>query len=189
VSVAGGAIGDVLHGHHVPGGCRGPVEVVLAQEDDRELPDRRQVERFVEAALVAGAVAEEAEGDLVRAAHPGGKPRAGGERHAGAHDPRLAHDTHRVDGEVHRAALALADAGPLPHELRHQRRKRGTLADRVAMRAMCAEDEIVAAQCHAGPGDRGLLSDAEVRRARDEPGAHLLHHGLLEQADLQHALV
>ena len=143
----------------------------------------------MEAALVAGAVPEEAEGDLIRAAHPGGEPRAGGERQAGAHDPRLAHDAHRVVGEVHRAALALADAGPLAHELRHQRRKRGALADRVAVRAMRAEDEVVVAQGHAGAGDGGLLSDAEVRRARDEPGLHLLHHGLFEAADLQHASI
>ena len=54
---------------------------------------------------------------------------------------------------------------------------------------MRAKDEVVVAQGHAGAGDGGLLSDAEVSRARDEPGVHLLYHGLFEEADLQHASV
>ena len=41
-----------VHGH--------AVAVVHAGEDDRQLPDRGQVERFVKRALVGGAVPEEA---------------------------------------------------------------------------------------------------------------------------------
>src|SRR5213078_4805193 len=62
----GGDIGDrgVLH-----------VQVVLADEDDRQPEHRGVVERLVERADVGGAVAEEADGDLPRAAvlgRPGG---------------------------------------------------------------------------------------------------------------------
>ena len=41
--------------------------VILADEDHRQFPDRREVERLVEGALVGGAVAEEAGGDVVLA--------------------------------------------------------------------------------------------------------------------------
>ena len=56
------------------------VAVVLADEDDRQLPDRGQVERLVEGALVGGAVAEEADRDTAGAARLGGQRRAGRER-------------------------------------------------------------------------------------------------------------
>ena len=42
------------------------VEVVLAEEQDRKLPERGEVQRFVELAFGHGAVAEEAGGDPLR---------------------------------------------------------------------------------------------------------------------------
>ena len=47
--------------------------VVLAYEDDGQLPDGGHVERLVEGALVRGAVTEEADADLIRAAYLGGE--------------------------------------------------------------------------------------------------------------------
>src|SRR2546427_8819033 len=47
------------------------VEVVLADVDDGQLPERGHVHRLVEHALAQGTVAEEAHGDLVAAAHLG----------------------------------------------------------------------------------------------------------------------
>ena len=62
------------------------VLVVLADEDDRQLPDRGEVERLVESALVVGAVAEK--GDRDRALSPplGAERRADRDRQAAADD-------------------------------------------------------------------------------------------------------
>ena len=45
------------------------VDVVLAQEDHRQVPDRGEVERLVERALVDGALAEERDGDAALPRH------------------------------------------------------------------------------------------------------------------------
>src|SRR5262249_26267628 len=64
-AVAAGALGDV----GVAGGGferdLGRVEVVLADVDYRQVPDRCQVQSFVESSVVYGAVAEEADADAV----------------------------------------------------------------------------------------------------------------------------
>jgi hypothetical protein len=52
------------------------VEVVLDQEEDRQLPERRQVHRLAEVAGVGGAVAEHADGDRVLALVLGGEGEA-----------------------------------------------------------------------------------------------------------------
>src|SRR5256885_11378208 len=68
------------------------VEVVLAGVDHGQLPERGHVHHLVEDALAERAVAEEADRDLVGAAHPGGHGRAG-------RDPGRAGDD-RVRAEV-----------------------------------------------------------------------------------------
>src|SRR5438445_3471627 len=63
------------------------VEVVLAEVDDGEPPERRHVHHLVEQALPERAVAEEADGDLVGAPHlrrqRGARRDAGGAAHDG----------------------------------------------------------------------------------------------------------
>ena len=82
------------------------VAVVLATEDDGELPDGGHVQRFVEGADVHGRLAEIAEAHLVAVAVLDCEAEPGGERDVAAHDPVPAHEPlFRVE-EVHRAALA-----------------------------------------------------------------------------------
>ena len=68
--VAGGALGEVLDRALRPpvGGER--ELVVLADEDDRQRPRRREVHRLVRRALGGGAVAEEGDHGLAGAAEP-----------------------------------------------------------------------------------------------------------------------
>ena len=67
-AVGGAALVEVLdRGRAVEGGAHA-VAVVLDDVDDRQVPQRAHVQRLVEGALVDGAVAEEAEHDLVGAA-------------------------------------------------------------------------------------------------------------------------
>ena len=89
------------------------VAVVLAEEDDRQLPHRGEVHRLVERALGDGAVAEE--GDRHAAVGPQlrGRGRADGDRQAGGDDAVGAEDADGRIGDVHRAAPAPVGAAVL----------------------------------------------------------------------------
>ena len=115
---------DVRHRARVGRRHAHRIAVVLAQVDDRQRPHAHQVQRLVEHALVRRAVAEEAQAHAVGAQHARGQPRAGRHRDRRRDDPRLAERADREVGQVHRAALAAADAGRLAHELGHERTQR-----------------------------------------------------------------
>ena len=89
------------------------VEVVLADVDHRQRPERGHVHHLVEQSLTESAVAEEAHRDLI------GSALLGGERSAGRNARRAADDRIGtqipilVVGDVHRAALAATVAGRL----------------------------------------------------------------------------
>ena len=162
------------------------VLVVLADEDHRQLPHRRQVERFVEDALVGRAVAEEGHGHPVRALEPGGKPGAGGERHGRADDAVGAHDVELHVGDVHGAAEALAVAGLAPHQLRHHAVDAGALGDAVAVAAVVGGDDVVVAQGRADAGGDRLLALVAVGRALDDAFLEEVGGLVLEGADAAH---
>ena len=82
------------------------VEVVLAEEDDRHLQQRREVERLVPGALVHGTIAEEADCDLVLAKPLGGERGSGSDGQPGSHDAHAADHAQVLVGDVHRAAAA-----------------------------------------------------------------------------------
>jgi len=111
--VGGGADGKVAHGGHELHRRRLAVAVVLGDEDRGELPDRGQVERLVELALVGGAVAEERDRHAARPLHLRGERRANREGDAGADDPVRAEHAPVEVGDVHGSALAAAQPGLL----------------------------------------------------------------------------
>ena len=82
------------------------VDVVLDDEQHRQLPGRGQVEPFVEGADVRRAVAEDRHGDVVAAEHLGGVRRPGCDRDAGADDGERRQQPHRRGAQVHRPAAA-----------------------------------------------------------------------------------
>src|SRR5262249_51358009 len=77
-AVALGAQRDLGNAGRIGGGRRLGIAVVLADVDDRQLPDRSKVEALVKHALVGRSVAEEGDGHLVRLADASGKTRSGG---------------------------------------------------------------------------------------------------------------
>ena len=107
----------------VLGGRELGVVVVLTEEDDREPPERRQVERLVERPLTDGALAEEADHDGAVGTQLRGHAGAGSDRQPGADDPVGAEDPELGIGDVHRAAAPSTGAGVAAQELGKHRRR------------------------------------------------------------------
>src|SRR6185436_5042552 len=136
--------------------------------------------------LVRAAVTGEGHGDLVGALDLRGQADAAHERRAAADDPvRPEHALVDV-GDVHRAALAAADAGRLAVDLGHHALDVAALRDRVAVAAVRADDVVVGTEVadHAG-GDR-LLARVQVDEAGDLARRELAVQALLELADGAH---
>src|SRR3569623_1942759 len=95
------------------------VEVVLAHEQHRQLPQRRHIERFVEGALVVRGVAEEADRDLVGLLHLDGLGHADRERERTADQRVAAHEMMFDVEDVHGAAAAFARSRLFSVELGH----------------------------------------------------------------------
>ncbi len=185
-AVAGRAIGEILdRALGAPVGREREL-VVLADEDDGQLPGRSQVHPLVRCALPGRAVAEERERRLVGAAQRRGQRGAAGVGDPGADDAVAAEDVEREIGDVHRAAEPLAVARPLAEHLGHHPVQVGAGGDQVAVRAVVA-DEVVGLAHHAGraDGDR-LLADAAVRRPEDHALLEQRRGALLEGANQQH---
>src|SRR5699024_7457008 len=159
------AVCDVLYGLVPVLAHRNAVVVVLAYEDDGQLPDGGHVERLVEGALVRGAVTEEADADLIRAAYLGGEARARGDAVSRADDAVGAEDALVPVRDVHGAALALAVACLPAEELSHHEVEVATLGNDVAVAPVRAGDEVVVAQAFADGGRYRLLAQVQVDEA------------------------
>src|SRR6478735_7184550 len=110
--------------------------VVRDHEDDRQPPERGEVERLAERALVGSAVAELAE-DRVLGLHVVGAEReAGRDREVAADDPVAAHEAALEVEHVHRAAAALGAAVDPAEELGHHVVGVRAAHDRVAVGAV-----------------------------------------------------
>src|SRR4051794_29031433 len=112
------------------------VEVVLADVDDRQLPERRHVHHLVEQALAERALAEEADGDTIGAEHLRAEAGSGRDPGRPADDRVRAEIAVRVVGDVHRPALAPAVALLLAEQLAEHQPRIGALRDTVAVAAM-----------------------------------------------------
>src|SRR6185503_9330430 len=105
------------------------VAVVLADEDERQRPERREVDRLHEVPRLDRAVAEEHHRDRIRAAEPRGERAPERER----------------DG----AAEAAAEAGIAPHQLGHDPLGARSLRERVPVRAVARVRVVVVAELRA----------------------------------------
>ena len=109
------------------------IRIVLAQVDDRKIPDRRQVETLVKRALRGGAVAEEAQRDPVQALHLGAERGSGRDRKPGSDDARLPQAADAEVRQVHGATFTLIHARRLAHQLSKQAIDPCPFADRMAV--------------------------------------------------------
>ena len=96
------------------------VEVVLAHEQHRQLPQRRQVHAFVERAFVYRAVTEEAGGDRAAFQHLVTQRGADGERQPATYDGVAAIEACGAVEDVHRTTAPAAAAFQLAVHFGHQ---------------------------------------------------------------------
>ena len=191
--------GLVVRGRH-------GVVVVLDEEDDRQLPGGREVQRLQGRADVAGSVAEVGDRDRVGAGELVRHRETGGERDGAADDGVGAHRAGLLPLQVHRPAPAAAETVREARDLRqravqHRDRlgaPRGPDLEPVGLHGVQRlGQELVVAAVRAvdlvGHGERdrradraGLLSDRRVRRAVDQLLAGQVEHLLLEGPDQVH---
>ena len=184
--VAGGAYRDVLDGERALHREALRVLVVLAHVDHRKLPDRGQVERLVEGALIGRAVAEERDRELVRAELLCGERGAGRDRDPPADDAVCAEVALGRVGDVHRPAPSTAVPRLSSQELGEHLPEVRSFRDAVTVSAVRACDPVVVAQVRAHAcGDR-LFPGVAMDRPPDLVLAEKLRRSLLERTDGPH---
>ncbi len=138
---------------------RKAVLVVLDQEEDRELPDRGQVEGLVEVALAGGPVAGEGR------RHPAVAPKLRGQGHPAGHrqhGPEVAdhpHDALLEVTEVEGPVAPLGEAALPAQELAEEAGKVEIPSGEDPEVAVHREDEVAGPQGGDDPGGDGLLAD------------------------------
>ena len=165
------------------------VLVVLDDEHDRQLPQRRHVEGLHHLALVGGAVTVIGQRYRIVTAVVVGKAEAGADRHAGADDAVAAVEVLRAREHVHRAALALGVAALAPGELGHHPLGVHAAGQHVAVVAVGGHHRVDLFEVGLHAHHHGLLADVEVAEAGDLALAVELARLLLETADQQHVAV
>ena len=114
--------------------------VVLAHQDERQLPQRGEVDGLVEVPGLHGAVAEEHDRHGVLAAQPHRQRAPEGDRDAAADHAGGAHEAVLDVDQVHRAAEPAAEAGVAAHQLGHHALQRRALGDRMPVRPVPGVD-------------------------------------------------
>src|SRR5262249_53012587 len=163
-----GAACEVAHRDHLLDSGRHRELVVLAEQDQRQLPDRGEVGDLVEGALIEGAVAKEAEGDLAGSAQLGREGGAAGESEAPTDDPVGSKHPDREVCDVHAAALAPAVAVFAAEQLGHHALHVTALGDRVAVASVGTRDVVVYGKGGACTHGHGLLAYGGVTGAPNQ---------------------
>jgi hypothetical protein len=168
------------------------VGVVLQHVDDRELPQRGDVQRFGERALLGRAVAEEAQHHLPLLADLRRVRGAGRLRDALPDNARRAQEPALGVGQVHRAAVAAAQAGGPPVDLGHHRVRIAAEDQGIAVTPVGGHHLVTgargSAQRRQRPDDRRLCPVGQVGVTADHArvlGERRLDP-LLERPDPQH---
>ena len=165
------------------------IPVVLAEEDDGELPDGGEIQRLVERALGHRAVTEERDGDAAVRPQLRRRRRAGGDRHTGGDDAGRPEDSERGVGDVHGTATPAVGALLLAHQLREHPGRIEALGQTVPVATMRRGDDVGGASAANTPPRSAVAScpGREVDETGDlvvggRGGADLF----LEAADHQH---
>ena len=159
------------------------VEVIFADVDGGEVPQRRKVERLVKRALVGRPVAEEGDGHGAGAAPLELERGARGERDARTDDSIRAEEAElRVD-HVQRTTLGAVVPVSARVQLGVHPPRVGAPGEHVPVTAVRACDRVVRPKRGAHAHGHRLLSDRRMQEAGDEAGESKLRGAFLEPAD------
>ena len=179
VNVLAAGVGQLHVGAHA-------VQVVFQEEDHRQPPERGEIERLVELALVDCAVAEEAHRDPPVAAVLAGKGETRRDGQLAADDGVAAHEIRLRVEKVHRAALSPAAARGLAVQLGHNHVRVHALGQRVTVVAVVAHHVVRLIERGHGAGGDGLLADVQVQESPYLALCVQSSARLLESANKQH---
>ncbi len=140
----------------------------------------------MEGALVDSSLAEKGDGHAVTAEQAAGERRARCERQARSDDRVRAENALARVGNVHRAALALAEPRRLAEELGHGGVEVRSFCKAVAVAAVRRRDPVVVTERGAHTDRDGLLAERGVNEPGDLGGAIEGRDALLERADETH---
>src|SRR5262249_7174827 len=154
--------------------------VVLAHEDERQAPERADIESFGQHALVGGAITKEADRNASLAVQLTCECRADGKPDPARDDAVRAHDPATEVGDVHRAAHAAANARRAAINLGDKIPGTAALCDEMSVAAMGACDPVGVGEMRADADSHGLLPDVKVNRTRQLARAPILTETLLD---------
>ena len=142
--------------------------VVLADEHDGQLPERRHVERLEQLPLVGGAVAVEVERDGGLLPVPLREREAASERHLRAHDAMAAIEVGVLLVQVHRPAFPPGAPAAAAHELGEEGGEVAAAGEVGAVVAVGRDDGVGAGGGRLHAHRDGLLAVVEVAEAADQ---------------------
>ena len=175
--VAGGGAGDA--------GAHG-VLVVLDNENDRKFPERREVHRLMDRALVDRAVTHVGQGNSIGVEIFLRVSNADTERNLPADDAVTAIKMLLHVEEMHRTALAARAAGDFAEEFRHAGIRIDAAREGVAVIAVGGDDRVVVVKDgNRADGDR-FLAVVEVAKTLDLGLGECLFRLFLKPADEDH---
>src|SRR5262249_1976301 len=141
--------------------------VVLADEYDRQLPERGERHALVEVADAHRALAEEDHRDPIVAAVLRRERGARRDGDMAAYDAVAAEHVVLFVQEVHAAAEAVGAAGPLAEELGHRSPRAHARGERQTVIAVGSQHVVVGAKRGARTAGDRLLPDVQVEEAAD----------------------
>ena len=146
------------------------VAVVLADEQDGELPQRGEIEGLVEFAFCRRAFAEEAAGDSITTLHLVRERQSDRERQSAADDGVTAIETALGVEDMHRAATTAARSRGLAVHLGHNLGRRQAAGERMAVFAIGCDNGVIRNKRLHDADCIRLLADVKMQETADLSG-------------------
>ncbi len=160
--------------------------VVLADEQNRQLPDGGHIQAFVERAVVDRAVTKKCHGNATRFHQLRTVAAAARLQNTWTDDAAGPHHADLRREQVHRAAASPRASGCATEQFSHQFSWRHPLGQRMPMPTMRAEDRIVVCEMRTNSRRNSFLANIGVARAEDQPALMAAREFLFRLSDDLH---
>src|SRR5207248_651368 len=142
-------------------------EVVLANENDRQLVKRSQIERFVERTLVNRAIAKKTKRDAIFISIFAREGQSRGERDVRADDGMSAVHVVAAIEKMHGSAETARATGFLAEQLGHTRISARSARERMSVIAISGNDVVVTTRSGNRAADDCFLANVKMAEAAD----------------------